>query len=41
MTTIRLHGIHHITAITAEAQPNHDFHGGGLGLRFVKTTGRS
>jgi glyoxalase family protein len=38
MTTRRLHGIHHVTAITAEAQPNLDFYAGVLGLRFVKKT---
>jgi glyoxalase family protein len=34
----RLHGIHHVTAITAEAQPNIDFYAGVLGLRLVKKT---
>jgi glyoxalase family protein len=38
MTSRRLHGIHHVTAITAEAQPNLDFYAGVLGLRFVKKT---
>jgi glyoxalase family protein len=33
-----LHGIHHITAITADAQANVDFYTGVLGLRFVKKT---
>ena len=31
-----LEGIHHITAITADAQPNVDFYAGVLGLRLVK-----
>lgn len=35
---MRLHGIHHITAITADAQANLDFYAGVLGLRFVKKT---
>ena len=35
---MRLHGIHHITAITADAQQNVDFYAGLLGLRFVKKT---
>ncbi len=35
---MRLHGIHHITAITADAQANLDFYVGLLGLRFVKRT---
>ena len=35
---MRLHGIHHITAITADAQANLDFYVGLLGLRFVKKT---
>jgi glyoxalase family protein len=33
-----LHGIHHITAITGDAQANVDFYTGVLGLRFVKKT---
>ncbi len=33
---MKLEGIHHITAITAEAQRNLDFYAGVLGLRFVK-----
>ena len=33
-----LHGIHHITAITADAQRNADFYGRILGLRLVKKT---
>ena len=35
---MRLHGIHHITAITAYAPDNLDFYAGVLGLRFVKKT---
>jgi glyoxalase family protein len=35
---VKLDGIHHITAITADAQGNVDFYAGLLGLRFVKKT---
>jgi glyoxalase family protein len=35
---MKLEGIHHITAITADAQPNVDFYAGVLGLRLVKKT---
>ena len=35
---MRLDGIHHITAITADAQDNVDFYAGTLGLRLVKKT---
>jgi glyoxalase family protein len=35
---VRLDGIHHITAITSDAQRNLDFYAGVLGLRFVKKT---
>src|SRR4051812_9177065 len=35
---MRLEGIHHVTAITGEAQPNVDFYSGVLGLRLVKKT---
>ncbi len=35
---MRLEGIHHITAITANAQENVDFYAGVLGLRLVKKT---
>jgi glyoxalase family protein len=35
---MELHGIHHITAITAEARANLAFYAGLLGLRFVKKT---
>jgi glyoxalase family protein len=34
----RIAGIHHVTAITADAQKNIDFYSGVLGLRFVKLT---
>ena len=33
-----LDGIHHVTAITRDAQRTIDFHVGVLGLRLVKTT---
>jgi glyoxalase family protein len=33
-----LEGIHHITAITADAQSNVDFYAGTMGLRLVKKT---
>src|SRR5437763_5903809 len=33
---MKLEGIHHVTAITADAQGNLDFYAGVLGLRFVK-----
>ncbi len=35
---MQLHGIHHLTAITANARGNHDFYTGTLGLRLVKKT---
>ncbi|MGI9020756.1 MAG: VOC family protein [Solirubrobacterales bacterium] len=35
---MKLEGIHHITAITGEAQRNVDFYAGTLGLRLVKKT---
>ena len=35
---MKLNGIHHITAITADAQANVDFYAGVLGLRLVKKT---
>jgi glyoxalase family protein len=35
---MKLEGIHHITAITGEAQPNVDFYADLLGLRLVKKT---
>src|ERR1700722_14412543 len=31
-------GLHHVTAITADAQKNVDFYAGVLGLRLVKLT---
>jgi glyoxalase family protein len=35
---MRLEGLHHITAITADAPRNVEFYAGTLGLRFVKKT---
>ena len=35
---MRLEGIHHITAITGDAQQNVDFYAGTMGLRMVKKT---
>src|SRR5881396_2797510 len=35
---MRLDGIHHVTAITADAQKNVDFYAGVMGLRLVKKT---
>jgi glyoxalase family protein len=35
---VKLEGIHHITAITSDAQPNVDFYAGVMGLRLVKKT---
>ena len=35
---MNLHGIHHLTAITARARDNHDFYTRTLGLRLVKKT---
>ena len=35
---MKLEGIHHITAISADAQKNADFYAGVLGLRLVKKT---
>jgi glyoxalase family protein len=35
---MKLEGVHHVTAITAEAQRNVDFYAGLLGLRMVKKT---
>lgn len=35
---MQLHGIHHLTAITADAQANHRFYTEILGLRLVKKT---
>ncbi|MGE5274935.1 MAG: VOC family protein [Verrucomicrobiota bacterium] len=36
--SVRLEGIHHITAITADAPRNVEFYAGTLGLRLVKKT---
>jgi glyoxalase family protein len=38
LATVKLLGIHHITAIATDPQPNLDFYAGVLGLRFVKRT---
>jgi glyoxalase family protein len=38
MQMMRLEGVHHITAITADAQRNVDFYAGVMGLRLVKKT---
>jgi glyoxalase family protein len=38
MDAMRLEGLHHVTAITADAPRNVDFYTGTLGLRFVKKT---
>jgi glyoxalase family protein len=35
---VKLNGIHHITAITENAQRNVDFYAGVMGLRLVKKT---
>lgn len=35
---MKLHGIHHVTAITARARANHDYYTRTLGLRLVKKT---
>src|SRR3954447_20735809 len=35
---MKLEGIHHITAITEDAQRNVDFYAGVMGLRLVKKT---
>src|SRR4051794_41905696 len=35
---MKLEGIHHVTAITEDAQRNVDFYAGVLGLRLVKKT---
>src|SRR5688572_6292846 len=35
---MRLEGIHHVTAITADAPGNVEFYAGALGLRLVKKT---
>jgi glyoxalase family protein len=38
MRGVKLEGVHHITAITGDAQKNVDFYAGVLGLRLVKKT---
>src|SRR3954454_2790102 len=38
MDEMKLEGVHHITAITGDAQKNVDFYAGVLGLRLVKKT---
>jgi glyoxalase family protein len=38
MDRVKLEGVHHITAITGDAQKNVDFYVGVLGLRLVKKT---
>ncbi len=38
MEGVKLEGVHHITAITGDAQKNVDFYAGVLGLRLVKKT---
>ncbi|HET7314033.1 ring-cleaving dioxygenase [Salinisphaera sp.] len=38
MSPIQVGGLHHVTAIAADAQRNVDFYTGVLGLRFVKKT---
>ncbi len=35
---MKLEGVHHVTAVTADAQSNLDFYAGVLGLRLVKKT---
>ena len=35
---MQLHGIHHLTAVTADARGNHDFYTRVLGMRLVKRT---
>jgi glyoxalase family protein len=35
---MRLEGLHHVTAITADAPRNVEFYTDTLGLRFVKKT---
>lgn len=35
---MKLHGIHHVTCITADAPRNVDFYARVLGLRLVKKT---
>ena len=35
---MQLHGIHHLTAVSADARGNHDFYTRVLGMRLVKRT---
>jgi catechol 2,3-dioxygenase-like lactoylglutathione lyase family enzyme len=35
---MQLHGIHHLTAVSADARGNHDFYTRVLGMRLVKKT---
>ena len=35
---MRLHGLHHLTAVTADARGNHEFYTRVLGMRLVKKT---
>ena len=35
---MQLHGMHHLTAVTADARGNHDFYTRVLGMRLVKKT---
>ena len=35
---MQLHGLHHLTAVTADARGNHDFYTRVLGMRLVKKT---
>src|SRR5205085_10217756 len=37
-STLKLHGVHHITAIATDPQRNLDFYTGFLGMRLVKRT---
>ena len=38
MTDVAPHGLHHVTAIATDPQPNVDFYTRTLGLRLVKQT---
>jgi len=38
MNPLRVHGIHHVTAVAGDPQVNVNFYAGVLGLRFVKKT---
>ncbi|MFC7611787.1 VOC family protein [Teichococcus aestuarii] len=35
---MQLHGIHHLTAVSADARGNHAFYTGPMGMRLVKKT---